>query len=100
MVDVATGWTECLPLVVREAVLVVEAIERAQNLFPRRIHGLDFDNDNVFMDDVVVPWCRLAISKCRARGPTRRTAFVEQKNGALVRRLLGYGRFEGIDPPA
>lgn len=25
--DVATGWTECFPLVVREAALVVEALE-------------------------------------------------------------------------
>src|SRR6476619_3502312 len=24
-------------------------------------------------------------------------AFVEQKNGAIVRRLVGYGRFEGIE---
>lgn len=40
MVDVATGWTECLP------------------------------------DD---------------------QAFVEQKNGAVVRRLMGYGRFEGVE---
>lgn len=29
MVDVATGWTECLPLVTREGSLVVEAINRA-----------------------------------------------------------------------
>ena len=37
-------------------------------------------------------------SKSRARAPIRRTkAFVEQKNGAVVRRLVGYGRFEGID---
>lgn len=34
MVDVATGWTECMPLVTREGGLVVRAIERAQNLFP------------------------------------------------------------------
>ena len=34
MVDVATGWTECLPLVTREGGLVVEAMERAQSLFP------------------------------------------------------------------
>jgi len=34
MVDVATGWTECLPLVTREGSLVVDAIKRAQNLFP------------------------------------------------------------------
>src|SRR5215216_3830059 len=34
MVDVATGWTECMPLVTRDGSLVVEAIKRAQSLFP------------------------------------------------------------------
>jgi hypothetical protein len=24
-------------------------------------------------------------------------AFVEQKNGAVVRRLMGYGRFDGVE---
>ena len=28
MVDVATGWTECLPLIARDGGLVVEAIKR------------------------------------------------------------------------
>ena len=36
MVDVATGWTECLPLVYRDGSLVVEAIKRAQSLFDTR----------------------------------------------------------------
>src|SRR6476469_592710 len=39
MVDVATGWTECLPLVNRDGILVVRAMERAQNLFPWLIRG-------------------------------------------------------------
>ena len=39
MVDVATGWTECLPLVTREGSLVVEAINRAQSLFPWLLRG-------------------------------------------------------------
>jgi hypothetical protein len=99
MVDVATGWTECFPLVVREATLVVDAIERAQNLFPWRIRGLDFDNDSAFMNDVVVPWCRsrdIEVTRSRAYQKNDQ-AFVEQKNGAIVRRLIGYGRFEGVD---
>src|SRR6266851_557542 len=58
MVDVATGWTECMPLLTRESGLVVRAMERAQNLFPWLIRGADFDNDSAFMNDVVVPWCR------------------------------------------
>jgi hypothetical protein len=99
MVDVATGWTECFPLVVREATLVVEAIERAQSLFPWRIRGLDFDNDSAFMNDVVVPWCRshcIEVTRSRAYKKNDQ-AFVEQKNGAVVRRLVGYGRFQGIE---
>ena len=34
MVAVATGWTECLPLLTRESGLVVQAMARAQSLFP------------------------------------------------------------------
>ncbi|QIG97924.1 hypothetical protein [Bradyrhizobium sp. 6(2017)] len=48
MVDIATGWTECLPLVTREGSLVVEAINRAQSLFPWLLRGVDFDNDSAF----------------------------------------------------
>jgi hypothetical protein len=99
MVDVATGWTECFPLVVREAAIVVEAIERAQSLFPWRIRGLDFDNDSAFMNDMVVSWCRSrGIEVTRSRACKKNDqAFVEQKNGAIVRRLVGYGRFQGLE---
>src|SRR6195256_2291717 len=99
MVDVATGWTECLPLVTRDGSLVVEAINRAQNLFPWLLRGVDFDNDSAFMNDVVVPWCReqkLEVTRSRAYKKNDQ-AFVEQKNGAVVRRLMGYGRFDGIE---
>jgi hypothetical protein len=50
MVDVATGWTECLPLVTRDGSLVVEAIKHVQSLFPWLLRGVDFDNDSAFMN--------------------------------------------------
>jgi hypothetical protein len=99
MVDVATGWTECLPLVNRDGSLVVEAIKRAQSLFPWLMRGVDFDNDSAFMNEVVVPWCReqkLEVTRSRAYKKNDQ-AFVEQKNGAVVRRLMGYGRFDGVE---
>ncbi|WP_404514849.1 hypothetical protein [Bradyrhizobium ottawaense] len=40
LVDVATGWTERLPLLTREGSLVVEAINRAQSLFPWLLRGV------------------------------------------------------------
>ena len=99
MVDVATGWTECMPLVTRESGLVVQAMERAQSLFPWLVLGADFDNDSAFMNEVVVPWCRsqnIEVTRSRAYKKNDQ-AFVEQKNGAVVRRLVGYGRFEGLE---
>jgi hypothetical protein len=99
MVDVATGWTECLPLVTREGSLVVEAIKHVQSLFPWLLRGVDFDNDSAFMNDTVVPWCReqkLEVTRSRAYKKNDQ-AFVEQKNGAVVRRLMGYGRFDGVE---
>jgi hypothetical protein len=99
MVDVATGWTECLPLVNRDGSLVVEAIKRAQSLFPWLLRGVDFDNDSAFMNEVVVPWCReqkLEVTRSRAYKKNDQ-AFVEKKNGAVVRRLMGYGRFDGVE---
>lgn len=99
MTDIATGWTECLPLVAREGSLVVEAMGRAQSLFPWLIRGADFDNDSAFMNDVVVPWCRaqkIEVTRSRAYKKNDQ-AFVEQKNGAVVRRLVGYGRFDGVE---
>src|SRR6478736_8092363 len=99
MVDVATGWTECLPLLTRDGSLVVEAMKHAQSLFPWLLRGVDFDNDSAFMNDVVVPWCRqqkLEVTRSRAYKKNDQ-AFVEQKNGAVVRRLMGYGRFDGLE---
>ncbi|MET4324038.1 hypothetical protein ABIC02_007830 [Bradyrhizobium sp. RT5a] len=99
MVDVATGWTECLPLLTREGSLVVEAINRAQSLFPWLLRGVNFDNDSAFMNDVVVPWCReqkLEVTRSRAYKKNDQ-AFVEQKNGDVVRRLMSYGRFDGLE---
>jgi hypothetical protein len=88
MVDIATGWTECLPRVTREGALVVDAIERSQSLFPWLLRGLDFDNDSAFMNDVVVPWCRareIEVTRSRAYKKNDQ-AHVEQKNGAVVKK--------------
>ncbi|PTE19576.1 transposase [Cereibacter changlensis JA139] len=98
LTDIATGWTECVPVVTRSAPLVIEALRTAMELFPFPLKGFDFDNDGSFMNDQVVPWCRenrLIVTRSRAYKKNDQ-AWVEQKNGAIVRRLVGYGRLEGL----
>ncbi len=97
LTDIASGWTECVPVVFRDGVLVIEAITKARSLFPFPLRGVDFDNDSVFMNVGVVDWCReqgFEVTRSRAYRKNDQ-AWVEQKNGAIVRRLVGYGRFEG-----
>ena len=98
LTDIATGWTECVPVVVRNSGLVIEALDAAGKLFPFPLRGVDFDNDGAFMNEGVVDWCRargLEVTRSRAYRKNDQ-AWVEQKNGAIVRRLVGYGRFEGL----
>jgi hypothetical protein len=58
LTDIATGWTECVPVVVRSGELVIEALAAAERLFPFPVRGVDFDNDSAFMNEPVVEWCR------------------------------------------
>jgi hypothetical protein len=83
---------------VRNGALVIEALAAAMRLFPFPLRGVDFDNDGAFMNEPVVEWCRargLEVTRSRAYRKNDQ-AHVEQKNGAIVRRLVGYGRLEGL----
>jgi hypothetical protein len=44
LTDVATGWTECLPLLHRSQERVLAAIQHARTLFPFPILGIDTDD--------------------------------------------------------
>jgi hypothetical protein len=102
MTDIATGWTECAPLLVREQGLLTEVLTELRKLLPVDLLGFDTDNDSVFMNETVRDYCQaagIAFTRCR---PYRKNdqAWVEQKNGAVVRRIVGYRRFEGLDAAA
>lgn len=98
LTDIATGWTECAPLVVREGRLVVETVERIRHGLPFPLRALDVDNGSEFVNEGLIDYCLgHGIELTRSR-PYRKNdqAWVEQKNGAIVRKLLGYRRFEGL----
>jgi hypothetical protein len=99
LTDVATGWTECASLPCRDGALVVEALARLHGVLPFPLKGADFDNDSVFMNEDVVGWCRAnGIEVTRSRAYRKNDqAWVEQKNGAVVRRLVGHDRLEGTE---
>ena len=98
LVDVASGWTECVPLLVRDSCLVVDALERLRTTMPLPLKGIDSDNGSEFINDALMSFCaHHGIEFTRSR-PYRKNdqAWVEQKNGSVVRRLVGHGRLEGL----
>jgi hypothetical protein len=51
LTDIATGWTECLPLLYRSRETVLAGIQRAHRLFPFPILGIDTDNGGEFLNE-------------------------------------------------
>lgn len=98
LTDIATGWTECLPLVVRDSALVVEAMRRVRQTLPFALRGIDTDNGGEFINESLHAFCTAERMDFTRSRPYRKNdqAHVEQKNGAVVRRLVGYGRLEGL----
>lgn len=97
LTDIATGWTECLSLLYRGRETVLAAIGCARTLFPFPILGIDTDNGGKFLNEDVVTYCEQEhITFTRGRPYQKRDqCFVEQKNGAIVRQVVGYDRFAG-----
>lgn len=98
LTDVASGWTECVPLLVRDSALIVEALSRLRDLLPFCLHAIDSDNGGEFVNEGVLGFCAAnGIEFTRSRPYQKNDqAWVEQKNGAVVRRLVGYRRLEGL----
>jgi hypothetical protein len=82
---------------VRDQMLVIEAFEKVVTDLPFAMLGIDSDNDSTFMSQAVFDYCKGSkLEQTRSRAYKKNDqAWVEQKNGAVVRRLVGYGRLSG-----
>ena len=88
LTDIATGWTECLPLLSRGQETVVAALKRAQQLIPFPLQGIDTDNGAEFINVERLSFCEQE-QITFTRGRPRRSndqCYVEQKNGQIVRK--------------
>ncbi len=87
LTDIATGWTECLPLLHRTQHMVIQALDKARQLIPFPVLGLDTDNGREFINDTLLEYCEHNnITFTRGRVARKNDqCFVEQKNGSVVR---------------
>jgi len=100
MTDISTGWTEFANLLFRDQETVLRAIRRIREQIPFELLGLDTDNGTEFLNYLLLQYCfDEEITFTRSR-PYKKNdqCHVEQKNGSIIRKFIGYDRFEGIQP--
>jgi len=96
--DVSSGWTEFIPLLARGQSLVVEGLDAIFQQIPIPVLGIDSDNDSAFINDTLVTFCQkhhIDFTRSRAYHKNDQ-ACIEQKNGAVIRRMVGHERFSGV----
>lgn len=94
-VDIATAWVELEPVWGKGQIRVGGAVDHVRTRLPMLLRGLDSDNGSEFINRGLRDYCRRhGITFTRSR-PWKKndSAHVEQKNGAVVRQLIGYDRF-------
>jgi hypothetical protein len=94
-VDIATSWVELQPLWGKGQHRVTAAIHEVRGRWPVPLRGLDSDNGGEFINQTLYGYClRESLTFTRSRAWKKNdSAHVEQKNGAVVRHLVGYDRF-------
>ena len=76
-VDVASGWTECLPIWGKGQARVCSAVHRMRQCLPFPLLGIDSDNGSEFINKCFFIYCKeQKITFTRSRFPTKRTIVV------------------------
>jgi hypothetical protein len=96
--DIASTWTEFYALIRKSEEEVIRALLLAQETLPFPILGLDTDNGSEFINYGLLEFCQknhITFTRSRAYKKNDQ-AHIEEKNGSIIRRIVGYDRYEGI----
>lgn len=96
MTDVCTGWTETQAVKNKARVWVFEALKEIRRRLPFKLLGIDSDNGSEFINGHLYGYCeqeRITFTRARAYRKND-NCYVEQKNYSVVRRAVGYNRYD------
>ena len=95
-VDIATCWDSTAACKNKAQVHVFEALRAIIARFPFDVAGIDSDNGSEFINDIMLRYCKEnEITFTRSRPYKKNdSCFVEQKNYSVVRRNVGYLRYD------
>ena len=94
--DIATCWDITVACKNKAQKHVFEAIKTASARFPFKIAGIDSDNGSEFINAIMLRYCienKITFTRSRAHKKND-SCYVEQKNYSVVRRAVGYLRYD------
>jgi hypothetical protein len=94
--DVASGWTETEAVINKAQVWVFDALKSIRAHLPFPMRGIDSDNGSEFINNHLLRYSqqeKITFTRGRA-GKKNDGCFVEQKNYSVVRRAVGYARYD------
>jgi hypothetical protein len=94
--DVATGWTEPQAIQNKAQVWTFDALKAIRNRLPFPLLGIDSDNGGEFINAHLLRYCqdeRITFTRSRAYRKND-SCYIEQKNYTVVRRAVGYARYD------
>ncbi len=96
LTDVATGWVGLEAIMGKAQSRVHPAVDRIRQRLPFPLLGIDPDNGTEFINWLLKRYCdenKITFTRIR---PYRKNdnCYVEQKNYTVVRRFLGYARYD------
>jgi hypothetical protein len=97
--DIYTAWTECVAVPNKAQIHVFAAIKQVRRRLPFPLRGIDSDNGAEFINAQLLRYCdqeQIIFTRGRA-GRKNDNAHVEQKNWSIVRRTVGYYRYDTPD---
>lgn len=94
--DVATGWTEAISVHSKGERVVAAGLRHLQLRFPFALLGIHSDNGSEFINHHLLSWCtgqHITFTRGRVHHSNDQ-AHIEQKNWSMVRRCVGYHRYD------
>lgn len=94
--DIATTWWEGDIQLNKGQTRTQQTIQGIQGRLPFTLYGLDPDSGSEFINLVLYQWCHTAQIELTRSRPYHKNdnAHIEQKNGAITRKFLGYARID------
>lgn len=96
VIDICLCWSEIQGFMGKSQYYTTLALDKIEKRLPFKIQGIDSDNDAPFINTHLLKYCeekQITFTRCR---PYRKNdqAHVEQKNYSVVRKYLGYKRYD------